>query len=126
VFLLKKNKAQVLKVNAIATPIPESVSVPPPSPEDQARQGAFEGFESDSSTTVIPQTSTLRLTGTIPPELWNRLGTKLIPKLRSGDDLVARVDFSLNLDSQQAQSLEIELRQILDDLGLNSVQIQRQ
>lgn len=126
VFLLKKNKAQVLKVNAIASPLPESLNVPPLSPRNQARQGAFEGFESDSPPTVLPQTCTLRLTGTIPPELWNRLGTKLIPKLRSGDDLVARVEFSLNVSSQQAQSLEMELRQILDDLGLNSVQIQRQ
>jgi hypothetical protein len=126
VFLLKKNKAQVLKVNAIASPTPESLTVPSSLPEDRERQGAFEGFESDIPTTVLLQTSTLRLAGTIPPELWNRLGTKLIPKLRSGDDLVARVDFSLNVSSQQAQSLEMELRQILDDLGLNNVQIQRQ
>ena len=30
---------------------------------------------------------TLRLVGHVPPELWNRLGTKLLPKLRSGEHL---------------------------------------
>jgi hypothetical protein len=29
----------------------------------------------------------LRLVGSIPSELWNRLGAKLLPKLRIGDDL---------------------------------------
>ncbi len=42
---------------------------------------------------AIPQRSqalrktTLRLAGTVPPEIWDRLGTKLLPILRSGDEL---------------------------------------
>ena len=34
------------------------------------------------------------LTGAILPEMWNRLGTKLIPKLRSGSELKAKGGFS--------------------------------
>ena len=29
----------------------------------------------------------MRLTGAVPPEMWNRLGTKLIPKLKQGANL---------------------------------------
>ncbi|MGH9904141.1 MAG: DUF499 domain-containing protein, partial [Pyrinomonadaceae bacterium] len=126
VFLLKKNMAQVLKVTPVDTPTPEPQIVPTPQPGEQEEQGSFEGFESVTPSAVTQQICTLRLTGTIPPELWNRLGTKLIPKLRSGDDLVARVEFSLSVNPQQAQSLEMELRQILEDLGLNSVRIERE
>ena len=61
---------------------------------------------------------TLNLKGTIPPEMWNRLGTKLIPKLRSGSELKAEVSFSVSLDSKAVASFESELRQILEDLGL--------
>ena len=60
----------------------------------------------------------LSLKGSIPPEMWNRLGTKLIPKLRSGSELTAQVSFSVSLDSKSVASFESELRQILGDLGL--------
>jgi len=39
------------------------------------------------------QTRTLCLIGTMPPEIWNRLGTKIIPKLKSGADLKIGVIF---------------------------------
>jgi len=50
---------------------------------------------------------------------WNRLGTKLLPKLRSGADLKVGVDFSVTVDTSVAVSLEAELRQVLDDLGIS-------
>lgn len=62
----------------------------------------------ETGTITTPQSCTLRLAGAIPPELWNRLGTKLIPKLRGGDDLTARVEFSVSINSTQAQTLETE------------------
>lgn len=68
--------------------------------------------------TPEPQTRTLRLVGTLPPELWNRLGTKILPKLKAGADLSVAVEFSVVVKSEAAKSLETELRQILDDLGL--------
>jgi hypothetical protein len=50
--------------------------------------------------------------------VWNRFGTKVLPKLRSGDELTVGVEFSLTVKSELAASLEAELRQLLDDLGL--------
>ena len=59
-----------------------------------------------------------RIHGDIPPEIWNRLGTKLLPKLRSGHDLKVGVTFELTADGAGADSLLAELGQILDDLQL--------
>ncbi len=67
---------------------------------------------------VIKQTRTVRILGTLPPELWNRLGTKILPKLRSGAKLNTGVDFSVTVKTGTAQALETELRRILEDLGL--------
>jgi hypothetical protein len=64
------------------------------------------------------QTRTLRLVGTVPPEIWNRLGTKIIPKLKSGSDLKIGVDFSVTVSAESSKSVESDLRQILEDLGL--------
>ena len=67
---------------------------------------------------VASQKATLRLKGTVPPEVWNRLGTRILPKLRSGDDLSVGVEFSVSVDAGLAQSLQLELRQALADLGI--------
>ena len=72
------------------------------------------------------QTRTLRLVGTIPPEIWNRLGTKIIPKLKSGSDLKIGVDFSVTVNAESARSIESDLRQIIEDLGLrDKIQIEK-
>ena len=63
-------------------------------------------------------TKTLRLVGTVPPEIWNRLGTKIIPKLKAGSDLKIGVDFSVTLSADAIRNMESDLRQILEDLGL--------
>ncbi|MDE0312852.1 MAG: DUF499 domain-containing protein [Caldilineaceae bacterium] len=64
------------------------------------------------------QKTTLRLRGTVPREQWNRLGTKILPKLTSWDDLKVGFDFSVSVDSSQAQNLQLELEQALVDLKL--------
>jgi hypothetical protein len=58
------------------------------------------------------------LVGTVPPESWNRLGTKINPKLKSGSDLKIGVDFSVTVSAESAKSVESDLHQILEDLGL--------
>lgn len=58
----------------------------------------------------------------MPPELWNRLGARLLPKLRSGAELQVGVEFVVKIDGALVAQLESDLRQILEDLGLtNSV-----
>jgi hypothetical protein len=68
-----------------------------------------------------PSTRILRLTGSVPPEVWNRLGTKVLPKLRAGTDLRIGVDFSVTVSANAAGGLESELLQILQELGLSDV-----
>ena len=67
---------------------------------------------------LASQTVTLRLFGTVPPEVWNRLGTKVIPKLKSGADLTVGVEFAVSLSADLAACTAAELRQIVRDLGL--------
>ena len=112
VFLLTKAKAKTLKAAGKG----ESVAVVSP-----VTQPASEGIkEPEKAQAPSPgiQTRTLRLVGTVPPEIWNRLGTKIIPKLKSGSDLKIGVDFSVTINTESARSVEAELRQILEDLGL--------
>ena len=112
VFLLTKARAQTLKAGVPEAPpgpglqpaVPPSTPEPAPEPGQQPVPG-------------VP-TKTIRLVGAVPPEVWNRLGTKLLPKLRSGTDLKIGVDFSVTVRRDVSGSLMSELGQILDDLGL--------
>jgi hypothetical protein len=114
VFLLTKAKAKALKggikleAGAVVSPVTQPVI------ED------FEKRDKGKEPTPGIQTRTLRLVGTVPPETWNRLGTKIIPKLKSGADLKIGVDFSVTINAESARSIESEIRQILEDLGLGS------
>jgi hypothetical protein len=108
VFLLKKEKAELLKKEPTPWPEPEPQPEPEPEPEPQPEPEPEPG----------PQTKTIRVSGQIPPELWNRLGTKIIPKLRSGKDLNIEIQFSTTVDVTLSQTLESELRQLIQDLGL--------
>lgn len=62
---------------------------------------------------------TLRLVGTVQPEVWNRLGMKILPKLRAGSDLRIGLEFMLTVKADTAGSLAAELKQILQELGLD-------
>jgi hypothetical protein len=106
VFLLRKETAEGLKTGAPPERIPEPQFHPPPEqPPEPPPQ-------------PVTDTKTLRLVGTVPPEVWNRLGTKILPKLRSGSELTIGLEFNLTVDARNAGSLAAELRQVLQDLGL--------
>ena len=55
---------------------------------------------------------------TVPPEVWNRLGTKVIPRLKSGADLTVGIEFSVSLNADLVVSTAAELRRIMRDLVL--------
>ena len=58
--------------------------------------------------------------------MWNRLGTKVIPKLHDVDRLVVGINFTFDLAAPTAAHVEAELKQILNDLGLGDrVRIER-
>ena len=108
VFLLKKAKVQELIAGVAPEPTPE----PAPRPEPEPTPGT------EPEPTPRLGSKTFHLVGTVPPEVWNRLGTKLLPKLRAGTELRVGVDFSVTVGSDVSASLISDLRQILDDLGL--------
>ena len=60
----------------------------------------------------------MRLSGTVPPEVWNRIGIKLLPKLRTGKELSASIEISVTVDTQSAADMVAEVKQILSVLGL--------
>jgi hypothetical protein len=115
VFLLTKTKAKALR-SGVQPPVVEPFSGPTPGPQPRPQPGIEPRPGPEPA--PAPQAQTLRLVGTVPPEVWNRFGTKVLPKLRSGDELTVGVEFSLTVKSELAASLEAELRQLLDDLGL--------
>ena len=108
VFLLQKSKAKALKTK------PEPGSSPTPQPEP----GPGPALTPEPGPDPGPASKILHVSGNVPPETWNRLGTKLLPKLRSGSDLKVHVDFRATVDGKMAESLADDLRQILSDLGL--------
>jgi len=114
VFLVLKAKARRLKAaeepssgdsaETVPTPEPEPILGPGPEPEPESAR--------------VAATKTFRIRGDVPPEIWNRLGTKILPRLRSGSDLKIGIDFSVTIDGQLERALEDDLKQILEDLGL--------
>jgi len=112
VFLLKKATAQALEAGTPAARAP--VSIPGPSPAPEPRPA------SSPATTPEPMAvaRTLRLAGSVPPELWNRLGTKILPKLRSGSGLRIGIECAVSVNADAARTLAAELRQVLHELGL--------
>lgn len=113
VFLLKKATAEQLRRQP-------RTDAPTPQPEPKPGQpgpGQTE-ISIEPQLDSAPQQRTVRITGSLPPEVWNRVGTKLIPRLRSGDNLVVNVNFSVSVSIEHATALTSEIQQILADLGL--------
>jgi hypothetical protein len=113
VFLLRKSTAHALKTGGPATP----PLAPEPTPEPTTTP-----LTPVSAPGPIPApgaaTKTVRLVGSVPPEVWNRLGTRILPKLRAGAELKIGLDFVVTVKADAAVGLTTELRQILQELGL--------
>jgi len=114
VFLLRKATAEALKSGVPATP----AAIRPPEPGPAATTTPTLGPGAPVEPAPGAATTTLRLVGTVPPEVWNRLGTRILPKLRSGSELKIGLEFSLTVKADTAGGLATELRQILQELGL--------
>jgi hypothetical protein len=118
-FLLRKDRAEALKRAPKPTTTPGAA--PPPRVGTGVEPGDAEPPDEGGAVIVSPPpvgTVTLRVTGEVPSELWNRLGNRLLPKLRSNPSLKLKVDFTLDLAADEADRLQTELRQGLADLGL--------
>lgn len=115
VFLLRKSTAEALRAGKPAIPTPSSEPQPPPITAPVTEEGPTAEPSSPTSTS----TRLLRVAGAVPPEVWNRLGTKILPKLRSGSDLRIGLEFSVTVSTDSATALTNELKQILQELGLS-------
>ena len=73
---------------------------------------------SASSTATQAKTRTLRISGEIPTEVWNRLGRTLLPKLKTGSELQLSIDASIQIEVESSNGLCQEIEQILRDLNL--------
>ena len=121
VFLLAKAQAEKLR-SPPEQPPPTQPPIPEPTPKPTPSPTAAPSPEPSGGAAK----TTLRLTGTIPPEVWNRLGTKVLPKLRSGQDLQIGIDFSVSVDANFAPSMVAELEQTLADLEVSHLVSVRQ
>jgi hypothetical protein len=118
VFLLTKAKAKALK----SGPTPAVVVQPEPEKKKDKTEPEKEQDRKPGGEEPVA----LRIVGDIPTEVWNRLGTKVIPKLKSGTDLKVGVDFRVKCSPGSVDTLEADLNQILNDLGLSAkVRIER-
>jgi hypothetical protein len=113
VYLLAKALAEKLK-SPEATPVPASAPEPaapetPTTPEsphpDVGGAGAY---------------AIISVAGSIPPEMWNRLGTRLIPKMRAAGTVTATIRLEIEIDQIKATALSPELRQIIEETGLSA------
>lgn len=116
VFLLSKDKANDLK----ASPEPggETILPPEPGPSPPIEPGPVP----DPPVDPLPPGAkrTFHISGEIPLEVWNRVGIKVIPKLRNGSGLRAHVSFVVTVEERQADNFQAELEQILADLDLGA------
>ena len=112
VFLLTRARAEALKAAPVASTPPEVVREAGPEPASAPVPDAAPEPASDESEI------TLRLTGAVPPESWNRFGTRVLPKLRSGDGLSMKVECSVRIKAALVRNMETDLQQLLADLGL--------
>ena len=96
-FLITRTKAEQLLApkpkEAEPEPEPErdETPAPPPDPAPTSPGG--------QQAMPMPQKVTLRIRGTVPYESWNMLGTRILPKIRSGEALNLSVDLSVQVDA---------------------------
>ncbi len=127
VFLLKKDKAEEIRAPSGNKKQNQPEYTPSHNLGPEKTAGSPIG-ESDSTTKSAPKSSkkvTLRLTGDIPPEIWNKFGTRILPKINSPSrkNLRIGIDFSVSVDEASSKNLQRDLQQALDDLELEQVSV---
>ena len=116
VFLLTKAKAEQLKTKPETPSDPEPGPAPSPGPDPEPGPDPQPGPHPEP--TPPASDTTLRLSGTVPSEVWNRIGIKLLPKLRSAKELTTSVEIAVTVDARSAGTMMEDVKQILNDLGL--------
>lgn len=63
--------------------------------------------------------TSVTIKGDIPPEMWNRIGTKIIPKVKQASELRVSLEITLDMKRNEALALKKELEQLLVEMGLS-------
>ena len=123
-FVVRKDRAKALRTSAMASSaaaVQASIKEAIPAPSECTLVSPDSGKPAtvDGGVSAVPAKTLLRVKGVIPPELWNRFGSKIIPKLRSAEQLHAGVELTVEVETSTLGSLEVEIQQILSDLDLS-------
>ncbi|HDP95525.1 MAG TPA: ATP-binding protein [Candidatus Aminicenantes bacterium] len=114
-----KSESSTLQGGGVSGPVDDVGLTPQSVPKlDHDRDSELK-IEAESKTGSVPRI--FRISGDVPPEIFNRLGTKIIPKLRSGSNLRIGIDFEVTIESQTGKNFYTEIEQIIQDLGLSNV-----
>ena len=122
VFVVRKDRAKALR-DSMARPGAPAVQATLPDTSPAPSTFTLVGPQSSepspgSGIAESSRKTLLRIRGVVPAELWNRFGSKIIPKLRSAQQLQARVELTVEVESSALASLEAEIQQVLSDLDL--------
>jgi hypothetical protein len=118
VYLLSPKVAQELKSGANKPAVIVEEPTPTTTPSAGGPSFPSDGSTSTAADPAVAQQQLVTLRGEIPTEVWNRLGRTLIPKLKSGTDLIVRLDVSVQVGNDTVQGFQQELLQTLRDLNL--------
>lgn len=120
VVLLKKAKAEELKKKPATEPGGAGPTPGPQPPGPGPGTVPVEPTDPGPEPGPLPPTrAPIRVSGTIAAELWNRFGTRVLPKLRAGEGLKIEIDLSATFDGSAGNDVKSDLRQVLRDLGLD-------
>jgi hypothetical protein len=117
VYLLLPKKAQELKAGGQAVEVVAETTGATAVGAEAGGALLFQPPKTGAFATAARE-RTLTIRGEVPTEVWNRLGRTLIPKLKTGNELVMKLDVSVQVCNDTAQSFQQELLQILRDLNL--------
>jgi choline dehydrogenase-like flavoprotein len=112
VYLLTKALAEKLKS-------PEASPVTPPTPEPAVPQKPAIPESPHPDADGSGAHAIIAVVGSIPVEQWNRLGTRLIPKMRAAGTVTATIRLEIEIDQPKATAISTELRQIIEETGLS-------
>jgi hypothetical protein len=116
VYLLKPAVAAALKAPRGASPASPVEPAHDPSPSPSPPDGSPSIRAALGTTKSGPARITIH--GDVPPEQWNRLGTKLLPRLRAAGRVAASITLCCEIETAATTELTAELERTLQDLGL--------
>ncbi len=115
-FLLRRAAAMALKEpRSGPTGVPEPAAPAPGAPIPTPLAAAHvQAAEADRPARK------LSLEAAVPSEQWNRLGTRVLPRLRAGSGLRIGLSLEVTLPGDSVEAMVEELRQVLEELGISS------